>query len=53
MRLHRNEWWAMPGEWAEHLGLPNVGPIWGNYPITKAEFLDRQITYGGSTDECG
>lgn len=36
----------MPNVWSEELGLPNVGPIWKDYPITKAEFLARQVKYG-------
>ena len=36
----------MPGVWSEQLGLPDVGPIWKDYPITEAEFLARQVKYG-------
>jgi hypothetical protein len=39
----------MPAEWATELGLPDVGPVWKDYPITKAEFLARQ----GKWDERG
>lgn len=39
----------MPAEWAGELGLPDVGPVWKDYPITKAEFLARQ----GKWDERG
>lgn len=32
----------MPNVWAEELSLPDVGPLWKDYPITKGEFLARQ-----------
>jgi hypothetical protein len=37
----------MPDVWCEELGLPDVGPLWRHYPITKAEFLARQRNYQG------
>ena len=39
----------MPSAWAAELGLPDVGPLWKDYPITEAEFRARQ----GKWDERG
>lgn len=44
-----NDVFKMPRYWSDELGLPNVGPVWGDYPITKEEFLRRQKRYGGQT----
>lgn len=36
----------MPSVWSKELGLPDVGPIRKDYPITEAEFRARQVNYG-------
>lgn len=45
---YNREMFKMPAVWAKELGLPDVGPIWGEYPISKPEFLARQEKYGDS-----
>ncbi|ORV13566.1 hypothetical protein AWB94_04925 [Mycolicibacterium canariasense] len=48
-RLPSEPEFKMPSVWSAELGLPDVGPLWKDYPITKAEFLARQ----GKWDERG
>lgn len=40
-----NDVFKMPRYWSDELGLPNVGPLWGDYPISKEEFLRRQTRW--------
>lgn len=41
----------MPDVWSRELDMPDVGPIWKDYPITESEFLARQVKYGDKPSE--